>query len=322
MSAVREGPGRTLRYLKVSPYESGIPPGDEPDHGQKWRVCPKAGVHVGACLGAGGCPVLETLDFAGPKCESICAVVQGLVGCPRLLELHLRRMTVACGEALAAVLAEGAVPDLRHLEIEWTGDSGTDPAYGVAVARVLQASPRPKLRVLVTTFGGYRQTPDDEGVVALADALRAEAYRGLTVLRVYPRSAVPKRGLEALGGAVAEGSWPHLESLDLRCTALSLGLIADAIRWGRLACLQHLRVTGGWPSETAVAIVGALRSGPCRTLRTLSIRVCGAGCGEIARAMEEGSLPRLRVLNLSGREVPPMPRRLWPRRWRAGREPA
>jgi hypothetical protein len=295
MSLVREGVGRTLKSLQVDRFEAKLPTG-------KLRACATAGRHVGACLLVGGCPVLESLDFGGTS-ESVCAVVRGLMGCPRLLELRLNSMTIPSGEALAAALAEGTVPHLQQLGLVWDGEGVTSKPHAAAMARVLQASPRPKLRVLSITFTKSREL-DDEGVVALVDALRADTYRSLTALEVFFKPARREQGLEALGEALAEGAWPRLESLDMQCTASTLGRVADAIQWGRLPRLQRLKLwyiyrkaIGG---EVAVAVGGALRSGACPMLQTLEIYNGGAGCQEIARAMEEGHLPRLSVLKLPG----------------------
>jgi hypothetical protein len=307
MTAVREGPGRTLRSLWVSPHNADAGRG---------RICgsvllpdaffksgwDSAGRHVGACLGAGGCPVLE---FEASKRNSVCAVVRGLVG--RVLELHLRHMTPACGDALAAVLAGGAIPNLRHLKLYWNDidGAGSAPLHAVAMAMVLRASPRPKLRALVMTFHGQR-APDDEGVVAIVDALRAEPYRGLTTFKLcftgFPRP-FPEWGLEALGEALLDCAWPHLESLDTHCTPPALARLTDALRWGMLPCLKHLKLKGAFSQgvdvEVGVAVGGALRAGRYPRLETLEIQCGNEGCGEIARAMEEGALPCLKALKLS-----------------------
>jgi hypothetical protein len=288
MDVVREGLGGTLRSLHV-----------------RWCKSPSAGRHVGACLAAGGCPVLERLAFTAYKCESVCAVVPGLVGCPRLLELHLGLLSVAGGEALAAALAEGTVPELRHLKLVWDDKHEPQPSQETMMARVLQAFPQPKLRALSMTFRS-RGTRGDEGVVAIVDALRAETYRGLTSLELgdWYTSGIPENGLEALGNALVEGAWPHFESLDTFCKAASTPRLADALRWGRLPCLKHLSLVawdgGGGRGEVAVAICEALSAGRCRTLETLHLFEGAPGCWKVARAMEEGGLPRLRVLTFTG----------------------
>jgi hypothetical protein len=316
MDVLREGPGRTVRSLKIPPC-SIAPHRDGP------CSCLPAGSEVGACLEAGGCPVLETLHYGGHTSPSLCNVVRGLVGCPRLLELRLTVMTVACGDALAAALAEGAVPELRHLDLTWGShprdlvDWENGPVvdapqpHGVAMARVLQASPRPKLRVLSITFY-ERSAHDDEGVVAVVEALKTGTYRGLASLSLgfAVGSPLPAKGLEALGEALAEGAWPHLESLDMQCTVPALARLVDAIRWGMLPCLQHLDLLGeysysqGVEVEVGMAVGRALRAGRCRWLQTLMIPRGSAGCEEIARAMAEGALPCLSVLRLPGLRVP------------------
>ena len=153
----------------------------------------------------------------------------------------------------------------------------------------------------------YESSANSDGVQRLAEGLGAGVLPVVTSVALCLH--VGDVGASALTAALGRGALPRLRLLNLNEAAISdAGLVTLAPALRRLSGLSHLFLTNNPLGDEGLAALVAPSSptGGLKKLKMLYLnhtKVSDAGCAALAAALDSGTLPALKKIDLKGSPV-------------------
>ena len=150
----------------------------------------------------------------------------------------------------------------------------------------------------------YESSANSDGVQRLAEGLGAGVLPVVTSVALCLH--VGDVGASALTAALGRGALPRLRLLNLNEAAISdAGLVTLAPALRRLSGLSHLFLTNNPLGDEGLAALVAPSSptGGLKKLKMLYLnhtKVSDAGCAALAAALDSGTLPALKKIDLKG----------------------
>uniref|UniRef100_A0A0G4IAF4 Uncharacterized protein n=1 Tax=Chromera velia CCMP2878 TaxID=1169474 RepID=A0A0G4IAF4_9ALVE len=261
---------------------------------------------VGEAIGGGRLPSVERLNLVGTQMQqadvtAMCSALEtGSV--PSLKALHLCRVDVPAGQALAAALDSDRLPELKELVVQ---DEPLSEGMGVVIRSIASGkAPALSLLKIEIAYAAYPTDPNthvDDIWGALAEGLRGGKLGSLEDLELFFRcdhgheddlTIEPSREfVRALG----TGGLSSLRRLSLEWSEESdevVGALAESLGSGGLESLEELCVTvvceGG---EGCRALGEVLSTGKVQSLRKLVLGWYGdESLEKLAEGLGVGSL--------------------------------
>uniref|UniRef100_A0A0G4H9N7 Uncharacterized protein n=1 Tax=Chromera velia CCMP2878 TaxID=1169474 RepID=A0A0G4H9N7_9ALVE len=235
---------------------------------------------VGEAFGGGRLPSVERLNLSGTQMRqtdvtAVCSAL-GTGSVPSLRVLHLCRVDVPAGEALAAALDSDRLPELRELVAQ---DDTLSEGMGV-VTRSIASGKAPALSVLKMEVA-YSTDPnthvDDiwEGLAAGLRGGRLGSLEDLDLSFRYDEDDFPTEPNREFARALGAGALSSLRRLSLEWSEDSdevVGALAESLGSGVLVSLEELCISVGCGEEEECKSLGeVLSTGKVPSLRKLEL---------------------------------------------------